>query len=65
MDRKMWDTALPMLFALLIVICSLWIKDAVVPVAIVGGILLGIYYAAVRPSMIRNSGEGRERHRDR
>lgn len=54
-----------MAYGLAVVVCALWIHPALAPVAIVGALLLGIYYAVFRSRMIRDSGEGRARHRQR
>jgi hypothetical protein len=63
MDRRTLDVGLPMLYALVMVVCSLWAKGAVSPVAIIGAILLGGYYAIARPKLVEQGGEGRERNR--
>jgi hypothetical protein len=65
MDRKQLDTALPMVFGLLVVICALWVQGALIPVAVIGGILLGMYYAVFRSRMDAVDGTGRRRNRIR
>jgi hypothetical protein len=64
-DRKQLDTLLPMLFGLAVVVAALFVEDALVPVAVIGGILLGIYYAVFRSKMIRGDGVDRQRDRNR
>jgi hypothetical protein len=63
MDRKQFDTFIPMVYGLLVVICALWIHAALVPVAVIGAILVGIYYAVFRTKMVRSEGIGRDRDR--
>jgi hypothetical protein len=65
MDRRQLDTALPMVFGLLVVICALWVHSALIPVAVIGGILLGMYYAVFRSRMVLAEGTGRRRNRIR
>jgi hypothetical protein len=65
MDRRQLDTALPMVFGLLVVICALWVHAALIPVAVIGGILLGMYYAVFRSRMVLAEGGGRRRNRIR
>jgi hypothetical protein len=65
MDRRQLDTALPMVFGLLVVICALWVQGALIPVAVIGGILLGMYYAVFRSRMVAVDGGGRRRNRIR
>lgn len=62
MDRRQLDMLLPMLFGLAVLVAALFLDDAVFPVAVVGGILLGIYYAVFRSKMV---GTGRNRNRNR
>lgn len=61
MDRKQLDQLVPMVYALAVMVCALWVKDALTPVAVIGAVLLGIYYAVLR----RRTGEGRPRNRNR
>jgi hypothetical protein len=63
MNRKQLDTLLPMLYGLAVVICALWLDDALIPVAVIGAILLGIYYAVFRSRMVGAEGSGRRRSR--
>jgi len=63
MDRRQLDALLPMLFGLLVVICALWIHSALIPVAVIGGILIGMYYAVFRAKMVSAEGGGRRRNR--
>lgn len=65
MDRRQLDMLLPMLFGLAVLIAALFLDDAVFPVAVVGGILLGIYYAVFRSKLVRAEGGRRQRNRDR
>ncbi|MEP7091978.1 MAG: hypothetical protein ABI776_17890 [Nocardioidaceae bacterium] len=65
MNRKQLDTLLPMLYGLAVVICALWINKALVPVAVIGAILLGIYYAVFRSRMVAGEDGGRRRNRIR
>jgi hypothetical protein len=65
MDRRQFDTVIPMVYGLAVVVCALWIHHALVPVAIVGAFLVGIYYAAFRGRMVRAEGGGRQRNRRR
>jgi hypothetical protein len=65
MDRKQLDTLLPMLYGLAVVVCALWLHGALVPVAVIGAILLGIYYAVFRSRMVTAEGGGRRRNRIR
>lgn len=65
MDRKQLDTLLPMVFGLLVVICALWVQEALIPVTVIGAILLGIYYAVFRSRMVTAEGGGRRRNRIR
>ena len=62
MDRKQLDTLLPMLYGLAVVVCALWVHGALIPVAVIGAILLGIYYAVFRARMVGADG-GRRRSR--
>lgn len=65
MDRRQLDMLLPMLFGLAVLMAALFLDDAVFPVAVVGGILLGIYYAVFRSKLVRAEGGRRQRNRDR
>jgi hypothetical protein len=65
MDRSQLDTALPMVFGLLVVICALWVQGALIPVAVIGVILLGMYYAVFSSRMVASEGGGRRRNRIR
>ena len=49
----------PVVYGLLVVLCALFADDALVPVAVVGALLLGLLYALVRPA------HGRDRQRQR
>ncbi len=60
MDRHQLDVALPIAYAIALAICSLWIRAAITPVAIVGALLLGLYYAVLRKKRIEPR-EGRPR----
>jgi hypothetical protein len=63
MDRRQIDTLLPMVYGLLVVVCALFVHSALVPVAVIGAILLGIWYAVFRSRMVRAEGGGRRRNR--
>jgi hypothetical protein len=65
MDRRQVDTALPMVYGLAVVICALWVHGALIPVAVIGAILLGMYYAVLRTRMVVGEGGGRRRNRIR
>lgn len=65
MDRRQLDTLLPMVYGLAVVVCVLWLKDALIPVAVIGAILLGIYYAVFRARMVAGEAGGRRRNRIR
>jgi hypothetical protein len=64
-DRKQLDMLVPMLFGLAVVVAALFFDEALLPVAVVGGALVGIYYAVFRSRMLRGEGAGRARNRDR
>ena len=64
MDRRQLDTLLPMIYGLAVVVCALWVHAALVPVAVIGAILLGMYYAVFRNRMVAGAG-GRRRNRIR
>jgi mannose/fructose/N-acetylgalactosamine-specific phosphotransferase system component IID len=64
MDRRQLDTLLPMLYGLAVVVCVFWVKDALLPVAVIGAFVLGIYYAVFRGRMARAEGGGRPRRRN-
>ena len=64
-DRKQLDILIPMLFGLAVLVAALFFDDAVFPVAVVGGILLGIYYAVLRSRMVGAEGGRRQRNRYR
>ncbi len=63
MDRRQLDTLLPMVYGLAVVICALWVHSALIAVAVIGAILLGIYYAVFRSRMVAAEGGGRRRNR--
>jgi hypothetical protein len=63
MDRKQLDTLLPMVYGLAVVICALWVHDALIAVAVIGAILLGIYYAVFRGRVVGGPEGGRRRNR--
>jgi hypothetical protein len=62
MDRRQLDTLLPMVYGLAVVVCALWLQGALLPVAVIGAILLGIYYGVFRSRMV-GPGGGRRRNR--
>ena len=55
MDRQQLDRAVPFVYAAAIIVCALWIHVALVPVAIVGGLLVAFYYAVARPKSIKRA----------
>ena len=63
MDRKQLDTLLPMLYGLAVVVCALWLQGGLVAVAVIGAILLGIYYGVFRGRMLGGDADGRRRNR--
>jgi hypothetical protein len=67
-SRRQLNTALPMLYAILVVGAVLFFDKAVVAVAVVGAMLLGLYYAVwgrgAGPGRDRNRGRDRARRRD-
>jgi hypothetical protein len=65
MDRRQLDTLIPMLYGLAVVVCALWVDQALVAVAVIGAILVGIYYGVFRARMVRGEGGGRKRNRVR
>lgn len=54
MNHHLLDRVLPLVYAAVIVVCALWIKAALTPVAIVGALALGLYYSVVRTQIVRN-----------
>ncbi len=58
MDRHQLDVALPIGYAIALAICSLWIHAAITPVAIIGALLLGLYYAVLRKKRIEPQDKG-------
>ena len=51
MDRRTLDLAVPMVYGALLACSALWFKDALVPIAVVGGMLTGLYWAALRQKL--------------
>jgi hypothetical protein len=64
MDRRQLDTLLPMVYGLAVVVCVFWVGDALIPVAVIGAFVLGIYYAVFRSRMVRAESGGRPRRRN-
>lgn len=62
MNRKQLDIAVPMLYAILIVATVFFFEDAIVPVAVIGAMLMGLYYSIRARG---NVGGGRQRNRNR
>ncbi len=52
MDRRMLDKALPVIFGALVALSALFFADALLPIAVVGGLLLGLYYVLLRPRLL-------------
>jgi len=65
MQRRQLDVLIPMTFALLVVVCALWWTEALTFVAVVGAILVGMYWAVFRRGMVEAEGGGRQRDRKR
>jgi hypothetical protein len=53
-----------MVYGLAVVVCVFWVSDALIPVAVIGAFVLGIYYAVFRSRMVRTEGGGRPRRRN-
>ncbi|ARU51192.1 hypothetical protein JOE63_000053 [Cellulosimicrobium cellulans] len=51
MDRRTLDLAVPMVYGALLACSALWFKDALVPIAVVGAMLTGLYWAALRQKL--------------
>ncbi len=60
--RKQLNTAVPMLYGIAIVVTVLLFKGALVGVAVVGAMLVGLYYAVWGRGGVEG---GRERNRER
>ena len=60
MDRSMLDRAIPLIYGALVALSALFFSDALLPIAIGGALLLGAYYAFLRPRML---GVARDRGR--
>jgi hypothetical protein len=63
MDRRQLDTLLPMVYGLAVVVCALWVGDALIAVTVIGAFLLAIYYAVFRGRMAAGPEGGRRRNR--
>ncbi len=64
MNRQQLDIAVPMLYALLIVVTVFFFEGAIAPVAVIGAMLMGLYYS-VRARGNVGGGRGRNRSRGR
>lgn len=62
MNRRQLNTAVPMLYAIIVVATVLLFRDALVPVAVVGAMLVGLYYAVFARGGVEG---GRDRQRNR
>jgi len=64
MNRKQLDVAVPMLYAIAVVVTVLYFDNAIVPVTVVGAMLIGLYYS-VRARGASTGGRDRNRRRNR
>lgn len=64
MNRRQLDVAVPMLYAIAVVATVLLFDRALVPVAVVGAMLVGLYFT-VRARGNMASGRNRNRNRNR
>ena len=48
MDQRTLDVAVPVTYAALVAASAMWFSSALVPVAVVGGVLVGLYWSALR-----------------
>lgn len=64
MNRRQLDVAVPLLYAIVVVATVLLFDSAIVPVAVVGAMLVGLYYA-VRARGSAGGGRNRNRNRNR
>jgi len=62
MNRRQLDIPVPMLYAILIVVTVFFFDQALVPVAVIGAMLVGLYYTVRSRG---NVGRGRDRQRNR
>lgn len=65
MDVQSIRRAAPLIFGAVVVLTLFLARDAFVPVAIVGGVLLGLLYALTGRSVQRSNDGGRDRQRRR
>ncbi|MBD5784936.1 hypothetical protein IF650_01965 [Cellulosimicrobium terreum] len=66
MDRRTLDLAVPMVYGALVACSALWFGEALVPIAVVGGMLTGLYWAALRQKLpAENPPRGRDDAQDR
>lgn len=64
MTRKQLDIAVPMLYPILIVVAVLYFPGALIGVAVIGAMLVGLYYAVFARGGVEG-GRDRQRNRDR
>ncbi|HEU0104082.1 MAG TPA: hypothetical protein VFR07_17340 [Mycobacteriales bacterium] len=61
MDRSTLDRAIPMIYGALVALSAVFFSDALIPIAVGGALLLAVYYAVIRPRMLRVARTGRGR----
>lgn len=64
MNRRQLNVAVPMVYAILIVATVLLFQDALVPVAVIGAMLVGLYFAVFARGGVEG-GRDRQRNRNR
>ncbi len=51
MDRRTLDVAVPVTFGLLVASSAMWFGAAQLPIMMVGGVLVGLYFSAFRQKL--------------
>lgn len=51
MDRRTLDVAVPVTFGLLVASSAMWFSAAQLPIMMVGGVLVGLYFSAFRQKL--------------
>ncbi|MEK8226587.1 hypothetical protein NKG05_11605 [Oerskovia sp. M15] len=51
MDRRTLDIAVPVTFGLLVAGSTMWFGAALMPITMVGGVLVGLYFSAFRQKL--------------
>ncbi len=64
MSRRKLDVAVPVLYAIVILVTVFAVDNAIVPVSVVGAMLVGLYYS-VRSRGMATGGRNRNRNRNR